>query len=234
MKVCVCRCRTWKSAPMAFQWHGRTSVSGHFPSDKLESANEMCCGYKTRTRATASAQCMKALKNMRAVLLFVYTSRSDREGLSPTSRLRSPEAGCVLSKDLPARCAPQSSDALFATNLSLLPPNVLQLNFFQITLPQEPSQRMIVKVNLKRNHRIFNSVPSSWTTIARPKKQSTMKSGILKKCDVPVDVCWCLCGGMCLGVACAVGRVVPCGVVWCGVVWIVCCAVGCRRCDTLL
>ena len=59
----------------------RTSVSEHFPSGKLESADEMCCGDETRTRATASAQCMKALKNMRAVLLFIYTSSSDREGL---------------------------------------------------------------------------------------------------------------------------------------------------------
>ena len=36
-KTCLYRCTMWMDgAPMTFQWHGRTTVSDHLPSDKLE------------------------------------------------------------------------------------------------------------------------------------------------------------------------------------------------------
>ena len=38
MKVCVCAlAQNVDGAPATLQWHGRTTVSEHFPSDKFES-----------------------------------------------------------------------------------------------------------------------------------------------------------------------------------------------------
>ena len=48
---CVCvPLHNAESAPGAFQWHGQTPVSAHFPSEKLESTGELCFGEKKEFR----------------------------------------------------------------------------------------------------------------------------------------------------------------------------------------
>ena len=61
-----------ESAPVTSQWHGRTTVSDHLPSDKLESTDEL--RRSKGIRATVSAQCIKTPKNMRAVWCIISTS----------------------------------------------------------------------------------------------------------------------------------------------------------------
>ena len=76
MQVCVYRLHSVEGVLVALQWPGRTAVSGHLPSDKLESTNVQ--RSKDGIRANVSAQYVNALTNMLAVKCFICTPRADR------------------------------------------------------------------------------------------------------------------------------------------------------------
>ena len=89
MKVCVCvPLHTVERAPKKVQWHGRTTVSDHLPTDTLESTDVLWL-------CLDGAQGVNPLENLRAVKCS-STSAAQTVEYSSKSRLRSPEAASLF------------------------------------------------------------------------------------------------------------------------------------------
>ena len=61
--VCV-SLHTVEGAPVTFQWHCRTTVSGHLPSDELEDLKTLVVSYKQRTAQKNEPASYSRLKEM--------------------------------------------------------------------------------------------------------------------------------------------------------------------------